>query len=90
MANASVSPTERRIQEILAPRLQVHPEHVPVDLALLDELGLESFEVVEAVLEIERIFAPATIADHSGDELRTIREVAACVDRQRHATRCRP
>ena len=82
MAAGSASPTERRVQEILAPRLQVNPEHVPLDGALLDELGLESFEIVEAVLEIERAFAPATIADYSGDDLRTIREVAACVDRQ--------
>ena len=82
MNNVALTPTEQKLQAIAASRLQVTPEEVPLDQSLLDDLGLDSFDVVAVILEIEQAFAPVSLADKSAQELRTLREVAAYVDRQ--------
>ncbi len=79
---ADATPTERRIQEITARRLQVPPERVPLDQPLVDGVGLESFEVLEAVLEIEEAFSPASIANDAITASVTLRELAAYIDGQ--------
>lgn len=82
MNNVALTHTEQKLQAIAASRLQVTPEEVPLDQSLLDDLGLDSFDVVAVILEIEQAFAPVSLADKSAQELRTLREVAAYVDRQ--------
>lgn len=74
--------TERKLQKIISARLRCAPDEVPMDKALLEELDLDSFDLVEVVLEIEHTFEPATISDKSTQELRTVRDIAAHIDAQ--------
>jgi acyl carrier protein len=77
------TPTELKLQAIVAPRLKLLPEQVPLDQSLVEELSLDSFDVMEVILEIEETFAPVSIADKSAEELMTLRDVAQYIDSQR-------
>ena len=78
----SVTPTEQKLQSIVAAKLQVAPDQVPLDASLMDDLSLDSFDLMSVILEIEEEFAPVTVSDKSADELRTLREVAAYIDHE--------
>ena len=78
----SVTPTEQKLQAIVAPKLRIPPEQVPLDKSLLEDLSLDSFDIMTVILEIEEAFAPVTIADKSAEELLTLREVADYIDRE--------
>jgi len=79
------TPTEQRLQALVAERLKIGPRRVPLDQSLLEDLGLDSFDVMGIILEIEEAFAPVTISDKSAEELKTLREVAAFIDAQGRA-----
>ncbi len=78
----SVTPTEQKLQAIVAQKLRIPPEQVPLDKSLLEDLSLDSFDIMTVILEIEETFAPVTIADKSAEELLTLREVADYIDRE--------
>ena len=78
--NQPQTATERALQAIVAAKLQVEPEQVPLDQSLIDDIGLDSFDVVTVILEIEEHFPPVTLSDKSAERLRTLREVAAYID----------
>ena len=77
------TPTEERLQQIVAERLKIAPDQVPLDQSLLEDLGLDSFDVMGVILDIEEAFDPVSISDKSAEELKTLREVAAYVDQER-------
>jgi len=74
------TPTEQKLQAIVAPRLKLLPEQVPLDQSLVEDLSLDSFDIMEVILEIEETFAPVSIADKSAEELMTLRDVAHYID----------
>ncbi len=74
------TPTEQKLQAIVAPRLKLLPEQVALDQSLVEDLSLDSFDVMEVILEIEETFAPVSIADKSAEELMTLRDVAHYID----------
>ena len=76
----SITPTEQKLQAIVAPKLRVLPEQVSLDKSLLEDLNLDSFDQMTVILEIEEAFAPVTISDKSAEELLTLRELAAYID----------
>ncbi len=78
----SVTPTEQKLQAIVAPKLRIPPEQVPLDKSLLEDLSLDSFDIMTVILEIEEAFAPVTISDKSAEELLTLGEVADYIDRE--------
>ena len=78
----SATPTEQKLQSIVAAKLQVAPNQVPLDVSLMDDLSLDSFDLMAIILEIEEDFAPVTISDKSAEELRTLREVATYIDHE--------
>jgi acyl carrier protein len=74
------TPTERKLQAIVAVKLKVPAEQVPLDKSLIEEMNLDSLDLLTAILEIEETFSPVTISDKSAEELLTLREVAAYID----------
>jgi acyl carrier protein len=74
------TPTEQKLQAIVAPRLKLLPEQVPLDQSLVEDLSLDSFDIMEVILEIEETFSPVSIADKSAEELMTLRDVAHHID----------
>ena len=78
----NATPIEQKLQSIVAAKLQVTPDQVPLDASLMDDLSLDSFDLMAVILEIEEEFAPVTVSDKSAEELRTLREVAAYIDHE--------
>lgn len=78
----ATTPTEQKLQAIVASKLRIPSEQVPLDQSLFDDLGLDSFDMMAVILEIEKTFAPVTMADKSAEELMTLREVAVYIDRE--------
>ena len=76
------TPTERRLQTLAAARLQLDPDQVPLDRSFRADLGLDSFDFMGLILEIEEAFAPASLSDESAAGLTTLGEVAAYLDQQ--------
>ncbi len=82
MTSALMTPTEAKLQSIVADKLQIDSAQVPLDRALADDLGLDSFDLMSVVLEIEQAFPPVSLSDESVQHLKTLREVAAFIDRR--------
>jgi len=76
----SITLTEQKLRAIVAPKLRVSREQVPLDRSLLEDLNLDSFDQMTVILEIEEAFAPVTISDKSAEELLTLRELATYID----------
>ncbi len=74
------TPTEQKLQTIVAHKLKSSPDQVPLDQSLLEDMGLDSLDVMSAILEIEEAFAPVKISDRAVDEVKTLRELAAYID----------
>lgn len=80
--NLSHTAIERALQAIVAAKLQIASDQVPLDRSLTDDLGLDSFDVVTVILEIEERFPRVTLSNKSAEKLRTLREVAAYIDEE--------
>ena len=77
-----MTPTELKLQTLVAAKLKIDPDHVPLDLALSDDLGLDSFDVMAIILEIEQAFPPVSLSDEAAQNLKTLRELAGYIDKQ--------
>jgi len=80
-----MSPTELKLQTLVAAHLHLDPALVPLDQALTDDLGLDSFDLMEVILEIEQAFPPLSLADEAVQNLKTLRQLAAYIDSQSQA-----
>lgn len=75
-----MTPTEEMIQAIVAGKLKIAPSQVPLDQSLLDDIGLDSFDIMGIILEIEVAFPAVSLSDKSAEDLQTLRQVAAYID----------
>ena len=82
MLRPTMTPTELKLQTIVAAKLQIEPAQVPLDQTLTADLGLDSFDLMEVILEIEQAFPPLSLAEDTAQNLKTLREVAAYIDSQ--------
>jgi acyl carrier protein len=80
--STAVTPTEQELQAMAARRLEVEPSQVDLDARLLGDLGLDSFDLIGVVLEIETAFHPVSVANKSAEEIKTLRELAAYIDEE--------
>ncbi len=78
--DGEITSTERTLQTIVARRLKVAPEEVPLDRSLLEDIGLDSLTLMTTMLDIEDVFAPVILSDKSFEELRTLHDIAAYID----------
>jgi acyl carrier protein len=74
-------PTEERVVGIVAARLQVPPARVPLDEPIIGGLGLDSFEAMEVVLDIEAAYDHVSLTEADARELTTLRQVIDYIDR---------
>lgn len=72
--------TERKLQELVADKLKIDPARVDLDQSLLGDLGLDSFDLMAIILEIEELFPAVELSDKSAEDLSTLREVAGYID----------
>lgn len=76
------TPTEQRLQTLVAAKLKVDPAQVPLDQSFLHDLGLDSFDVMAIIVEIEQAFPSVSLSDDGAQGLKTLREVGEYIDRK--------
>ena len=67
----------------VARRLHCAPADIDPDAAILDEIGLESHEIVGLLIEIEERFPPVTFEATQAAQPATLRELAGFIIAQR-------
>jgi len=72
-ANSSI---EQTLQNIVSRKLEISPDKVQLDQSLLEDMGLDSFNIMSILVEIEETFPPVSLSHQSFDNLRTLRDVA--------------
>ncbi len=78
----TATPTEQRLQTLVAAKLKIDPAQVPLDQSFLDDLGLDSFDVMAIIVEIEQAFPSVSLSDDAAQGLKTLREVGEYIDRK--------
>lgn len=63
-----------RVQPIIADRLGVDYDEVTLDAKLKDDLGGDSLDMVEIIMELEDEFG-VSIADEAAEKMETVRDV---------------
>ena len=74
---------EERVLAIVAAKLKVPPEQVPLDEPIIGGLGLDSYEAMEVVLDIESAYDHVSLTEADARELTTLRQV---IDYIEHTT----
>lgn len=64
-----------RLCEIAAPLLHVTPQSVPLDVALMGSLGLDSLDVIAFMVQAEAAFPQANIREWGGDRESTLQDL---------------
>jgi acyl carrier protein len=67
---------EEQLRSLVASRLKINPSSVPLHVPIIAELGLDSMEVMQFLLDVEERFPKFRFTDHSASDLRTLRELA--------------
>ena len=65
---------EERVLAIVATKLKVPPEQVPLDEPIIGGLGLDSYEAMEVVLDIESAYDHVSLTEADARELTTLRQ----------------
>ena len=69
---------EERLRKMVAAKLKVPPEEIPLDTFLLDD-AMDSMDRASLILEIEEEFAPVSLSAMEASEVRTIADLAALI-----------
>jgi acyl carrier protein len=80
MTAPSAADIEQILRGLVAERLRIDPAEVPMDVPIVAELGLESIEVMQFLLDVEDRFSPLNLTDAEFAQPRTLRELVECVE----------
>jgi acyl carrier protein len=72
-----VNQVEDLVRSLVATRLKISPESVPIDVPIIAELGLDSIEVIQFLIDIEERFPEFNFADLPTSDLQTLRQLVA-------------
>ena len=76
-----MSSIEERVKHIVVEQLGVKEEEVSGDSSFVDDLGADSLDTVELVMELEEEF-DINIPDDAAEKIRTVGEVVNYIDSQ--------
>jgi acyl carrier protein len=76
MSGNPLSGIEEFLRSLIADRLKVAADSVPLDASIVEELGLESIEVMQFLLEIEERYPDFSFTDPKVSDLQTLRDLA--------------
>lgn len=68
-----------KVVEILANQLQIDPDTIDANTKIMDDLGADSLDVVEMLMEMEEVFG-FSIPDEDIEELVTVSDVVAYIE----------
>lgn len=68
-----------KIQEMLAEQLSVDADKVTPEASIIDDLGADSLDVVEMLMELENEFG-VNVPDEKAQELKTVGDIVKFID----------
>ena len=68
-----------KVVEILANQLQIDPDTIDANTKIMDDLGADSLDVVEMLMEMEEVFG-FSIHDEDIEEHVTVSDVVAYIE----------
>jgi acyl carrier protein len=75
------STTEERVIEIVCENLGVNKEQVTRNTSFIEDVGADSLDIVELVMELEEEFE-ITIPDEEAEKIKTVGEAIDYIDRE--------
>ena len=69
-----------KVQEALAKQFEMDPQTITMDTNLIDDLGADSLDVVELIMELEDEFG-VTISDEAAAELYTVGRIVEYLEK---------
>ena len=73
---ATVQP---KVKEVIADQLGVDPERVKVEASFIDDLGADSLDIVELVMEFEKQFS-VNIPDEDAEKISTVGDAVSYLE----------
>ena len=70
------------VKKALAKQFELDPETITMDTNLIDDIGADSLDVVELVMELEDTFG-ISISDEDAAELYTVRRIVDYLEKLR-------
>jgi acyl carrier protein len=70
-----------KVRDALASQFELDPETVTLETNLIDDLGADSLDVVELIMELEDEFG-ITISDEAAAELYTVQRIVDYLEKQ--------
>lgn len=74
--------TLEQVKKIIVEKLGVKPEDVKEDSHFVNDLGADSLDVVEFVMEVEKVF-DITVPDEEAAKLERVRDAVKYIDDHR-------
>ena len=74
--------TFEQVKKIIVDKLGVKPEDITEDKTFVNDLGADSLDVVEFVMEVEKEFN-ITIPDEDAAKLEKVGDAVKCIDAHR-------
>jgi len=69
-----------KVKEALAKQFELDPESISMDTNLIDDLGADSLDVVELIMDLEDVFG-ISISDEDAAELYTVRGIVEYLEK---------
>src|ERR1700694_4835662 len=76
-----VPSVEERVIEIVCENLGVNKEQVPRQTSFIEDVGADSLDIVELVMELEEEFE-ITIPDDQAEKIKTVGEASDYIERE--------
>ena len=68
-----------RVRKVLVDKLEVTEEEVTAEASVMDDLGADSLDVVEIVMQLEEEFE-VEISDEEAEGLKTVQQIINYID----------
>ena len=69
-----------KIVSMMCEQFELEPEEITEDTAFIDDLGIDSLDVVELVMELETAFGMDEIPEEELKKLRTVKDLVDYVN----------
>lgn len=74
--------TLERVRKLVVERLDVEPNEVTLEAGIKEDLGADSLDVVDLIMELEQEFELDEIKDEDAEKIATIGDVVSYIEQQ--------